>query len=85
MESEADMRLPEKRLNAAYDLVHEALSHGNKKFGPMRSRHEACAIILEEYLEVQHCVFHDHGSIALKSELADLGAMCIRAMVDLKL
>lgn len=57
-----------------------------KKHGPMHSAHEAYAVILEEMDEFKNEVWKQgHDKAAMRAELVQLAAMCMRAVEDLGL
>ena len=62
-----------------------ALKAGRKKHGPITSRHEGYAVVLEELDEVKECVWHDRPSEELYKEITHAAAMLVRMATDLYL
>jgi len=63
-------------------LIDGELRAASEGFPPMRSPHEGIAIIREEYLELEHEVFHGDHEKAIE-EAIQLGAMAARFLVDM--
>jgi len=58
----------------------------SKVWRPLHSPHEAAAVIKEEYDEFWDEVKRKpHDKIAMLQELTQVAAMCVRAVVDLRL
>ena len=66
----------------AFTLVKHELHKANNKFGPMASAHEGIAVIREEYLELEHEVFHGNPERMI-DEAIQLAAMAMRFLVDI--
>lgn len=72
--------------NAAVDLVKEELQKAQARHQPMASPQEAFAVIQEELDEYRHEVKRrTPDRQAMRTELAQTAAMCLRALVDLNL
>jgi hypothetical protein len=74
-------------ITAAVGLVWREAERASKKHPPMHSHHEAYAVIKEEFDEYWQEV-QKGGSIprdvdALKKELTQTAAMCVRTLMDL--
>lgn len=53
-------------------------------FRPIHSPHEGIAVIHEEFLELQRCVYSETGrSSAARAEAVQLAAMAVRYVYDL--
>ena len=50
---------------------------------PFAGRHEAIAVIREEYLELEGEVFRGVGQGMMHAEAIQLAAMCVRLVIDL--
>ena len=78
-----------KRKDGAMDIyreIHVELERAESLFAPIHSKSEAAGILREEYLEVEGQLFHgDLRGVALRSELIQLAAMCVRSIKDLGL
>ncbi len=69
-------------------LVDHEASRATAKHPPLNSHHEAYAVILEELDEYKAEVWKqtkDRDPAAMRTELVQLAAMCLRAAVDLNL
>ena len=71
------------------DLVAKEVARARKKHGPMKSHHEAVAVIEEEFIEFRESVFWppkgQFTDDCAAQELVQLAAMCQRAFEDLKM
>jgi len=66
--------------------VLEELRRAQASHAPMGTVHEASAVIREEFDEFWEEVKHkQHDKGALRCELVQVAAMCLRAVVDLDL
>ncbi len=65
----------------AWLLVRNELRQATEKFGPMASAHEGIAVIREEYLELEHEIFHGEFEQMI-NEAIQLAAMAMRFLVD---
>ena len=63
---------------AAVNLIRDEYT---MKLGTFASPHEGIAVIREEYLELEHEVFHG-GEAEAATEAVQLAAMAIRFLVD---
>lgn len=66
----------------------EKLERARMNHPPINNRHEAIAVIREEYLEAEMECFKDTytwSKARVRAELEQIAAMCIRAIVDLEL
>ena len=66
------------------NAVQFELARATAKFPPMRSAHEASAIIREEYEEFWEAVKEDDAPYTKFRELVQIAAMCVRAVRDIK-
>lgn len=75
----------ERIVKAHEDVLIELVTATNQH-GPMVNRHEAYGIIAEEMEEFWELVRRKHPpKDAMREELTQIAAMCLRAIVDLKL
>ncbi len=65
--------------------LYRELDRARSMHGKLHSKHEALAVIREEYLEVEKEAFWPTDDDHLRMELLQLAAMCIRAIEDLEL
>lgn len=68
--------------------VQEEFYRAIKKHAPLNSAHEAYAVILEELDEYKAEVWKkrsNRDSAAMRAELVQIAAMCMRAVEDLNL
>jgi hypothetical protein len=65
--------------------VKKELIRARNGHGPMRSKHEGYAVLLEEVEEVQQEVFHGKDNGKLRAELIQVAAMAQRMIEDLSL
>jgi hypothetical protein len=63
------------------ETVWSELDRATEKFPPMRSAHEALAIIEEEFLELREAIFWGSPANAVE-EATQLAAMAIRFLID---
>lgn len=74
-------------LYEAIDLVQNETERAITKHAPMASHHEAYAVIKEEFdeywQEVQKGGSKPREPLALRTELVQTAAMCLRTLVDL--
>lgn len=61
------------------ELARAHAKHGSK----VRNRLTSLGVLLEEYAEVEQCVWHDRPDCELLTELIQTAAMCERMAVDL--
>lgn len=66
----------------ALTRVGSELLRAQSRFAPFQSAHEGLAVILEEYREFEHEVFHGSGDAAY-DEAVQLAAMAVRYMLDI--
>lgn len=66
------------------DVVVE-MRRATHKFGPIHTAHELLGILEEEWVEAKDEIFHNGGPGALRVELMQVAAMCVRGVVDLGL
>lgn len=89
----ADEQEAEDVFNASTKLIYQGIAaireagRAAAKHAPMHSHHEAYGVITEEYREYEAEVFKG-GSVprdpaALRAELVQTAAMCLRALHDL--
>jgi len=70
----------------AHEGILIEMVNATKAHGPMVNRHEAYGIIAEEMEEFWELVRRKHPpKEAMREELTQIAAMCLRAIVDLKL
>lgn len=72
-------------LELAMDIAEE-VERARKLWPPMHSLHEAYAVILEEFKEVEAETFkrqNTRDAAAVRKELIHTAAMCMRAILDL--
>lgn len=62
--------------------VQKELSQAQKRFPRFASAHEGIAVIREEYIELEHEVFHGDGKAAY-IEAIQLAAMAVRYAVEI--
>lgn len=77
------------------DQIHTEFKRATALHGPFPTRHHALAVIEEEFIEFQEEVFKNPTKMRegerqkwaedMKKELIQLGAMAVRAILDLKL
>ena len=73
-------------IDQALDLIALELTRAERLHGPMPSAHHALSVIHEEFLEVRSEVYRQRPDRKrLTTELVQLGAMCVRALLDLGL
>ena len=70
------------REERALTRVGSELLRAQSRFAPFQSAHEGLAVILEEYREFEHEVFHGSGDAAY-DEAVQLAAMAVRYMLDI--
>ena len=63
----------------AAEMIRLELESANKKFGPFSSLHEGIAVLREEYLELEHEVFHGTRDRAF-CEALQVGAMAAKML-----
>ncbi len=68
----------------AVSLARNELLIASERFGTFGNAHEGIAVIREEYLELEHEVFHGSPENAF-DEAIQLAAMALRFMVDISL
>ena len=71
-----------KTISDQLELVGEELARARKQHGPMKSGHEAYAVILEELDEFWHEIKHGTKENARK-EAVQVAAMAVRYLVEL--
>ena len=64
-------------------LVDVKIKKARAKHRGIQSRHEAVAVILEEFDEFKEAVFRDKSAFDVLDELVQVAAMCQRAAEDL--
>jgi hypothetical protein len=64
------------------DAIQHELERAQSRFPKFASAHEAIAVIREEYLELEHEIFHGDGEAAL-TEAIQLAAMAARYAVEI--
>jgi hypothetical protein len=69
-------------LKIAMNQVVEELRNSRSEFPPFNSRHEAIAVIREEYLELERCVFTKGKEHLAYSEAVQLAAMALRMILE---
>ena len=75
-----------KRATDSIQRVEDELFSAMRKHGPMKSGHEAYAVILEEleeYWDQVKCKTSERDTEAMYAELVQIAAMAARAAVDL--
>jgi hypothetical protein len=73
-------------LSRTLEAIRDELSSARASHDRIRGLHEAIAVIREEYLEAEREVFAKHcDRTALRKELVQLAAMCVRTIEDLGL
>ena len=73
----------QERLSLVVAQVLEELGEASEWFPPIRTPHEAIAVIREEYLELEQAVFSKHRQGRMHVEAVQLAAMAIRMLVDI--
>lgn len=71
-------------VDAAIRQVEDELAKAQECFGAFSSAHEAIAVIREEYLELEQCVFQKDMHYLLPAEAVQLAAMAVRLLVDMQ-
>ena len=66
-------------------LVSEELANARAKHRGLNTKHEALAVIMEEFEEFKEAVFRDMPTEESLKELIQLAAMCQRAAEDVGL
>lgn len=72
-----------ERVGAVIGQVVVELGEASEWFPPLRTPHEAIAVIREEYLELEAAVFKKHLQGSIHTEAVQLAAMAIRMLVDI--
>jgi hypothetical protein len=78
----------ESQLSAVLEDVEFETEKARDHYPNMTTAHEALGIIREEYVEFEQEVFkkqHLHDKARMRKELTQVAAMCVRAIVDLRL
>lgn len=68
--------------------IDEELARATDQYQPIRSTHEALSIIEEEVYEFRLEVYKKqkvHDPVAMRKELIQVAAMCVRTIIDLDL